>query len=113
MVRVSGGGARSRLWLEILATVLGRPIEQVAVPEAAALGAALLGGVAGGVWNSVEEAIASQAAVTETIEPVPAWSDAYEVALACYRQLYPFLAGWRRATEACRHATVDSRADRD
>ena len=43
--RVSGGGAQSALWLEILASVLGLPLDVVEVPEAAAYGAALLGGV--------------------------------------------------------------------
>ena len=46
--RVSGGGARSELWLEIVASVLGLPLERTVVEEGAAYGAALLGGVAGG-----------------------------------------------------------------
>ena len=44
--RASGGGARSELWLKIVASVLGLPIERTAVEEGAAYGAALLGGVA-------------------------------------------------------------------
>ena len=48
--RVSGGGARSDLWLRIVASVLELPLERTAVDEGAAFGAALLGGVAGGVW---------------------------------------------------------------
>ena len=51
--RVSGGGARSRLWLEIVASVLGLPLELTAVEEGAAFGAALLGGVAAGVFADV------------------------------------------------------------
>jgi xylulokinase len=46
--RVSGGGARSELWLQIVASVLEIPLERLAVEEGAAYGAALLGGVAGG-----------------------------------------------------------------
>ncbi len=56
--RVSGGGARSELWLRILASVLELPLERMAAPEGAAFGAALLGGVAAGVWPDVESAIA-------------------------------------------------------
>ena len=48
--RVSGGGARSDLWLQIVASVLELPLQRVAVQEGAAYGAALLGGVAGGVF---------------------------------------------------------------
>ena len=46
--RVSGGGARSRLWLEIVASVLGIPLERTAVEEGSAYGAALLAGVRAG-----------------------------------------------------------------
>jgi len=53
--RVSGGGARSELWLRIVASVLGLPLERTAVEEGAAYGAALLGGVAGGVFGDVPE----------------------------------------------------------
>ena len=45
--RVSGGGARSELWLRIVASVLELPLERPVVEEGAAYGAALLGGVAG------------------------------------------------------------------
>ena len=45
--RVSGGGARSDLWLRIVASVLELPLERTAVDEGAAFGAALLGGRGG------------------------------------------------------------------
>ena len=57
--RVSGGGARSELWLRILASVLELPLERPVVEEGAAYGAALLGGVAGGVWPDAEAAVAA------------------------------------------------------
>ena len=50
--RVSGGGGRSESWLKIVASVLELPLERTAVDEGAAFGAALLGGVAGGLWAS-------------------------------------------------------------
>ncbi|MEV0460983.1 xylulokinase, partial [Catellatospora methionotrophica] len=43
-VAVSGGGARSDLWCQIKADVLGRPLGRLAVADSAVLGAALLGG---------------------------------------------------------------------
>ena len=57
--RVSGGGARSELWLKIVASVLGIPLERTAVEEGAAYGAALLGGVAAGVFADAHEAVAA------------------------------------------------------
>ena len=89
--RISGGGARSELWLRIVASVLGLPLERTAAEEGAAYGAALLGGVAGGVFADVEEAVASCVSVRDTIEPVPAWEEIYAEGYARYRALYPAL----------------------
>jgi xylulokinase len=89
--RASGGGARSRLWLEIVASVLGLPLELTAVEEGAAYGAALLGGVAAGVFADVHEAVAACVRVQERIEPNEAWRETYEAGYARYRALYPAL----------------------
>ena len=91
--RVSGGGARSDLWLQIVASVLELPLERVAVDEGAAFGAAILGGVAGGVWGGVHEAVAATVRATEQIEPVPEWVEVYRERRERYRALYPALRG--------------------
>ena len=93
--RVSGGGARSRLWLRIVASALGLPLELTESEEGSALGAALLGGVAGGVFADVDDAVGRCVRVTETIEPDPAWHDAYREAHERYRALYPALRAVR------------------
>lgn len=89
--RVSGGGARSSLWLRIVASVLGLPLERTAVEEGAAYGAALLGGVRAGAFADVDEAVAACVRVRETIEPEPRWSAVYEEGYARFRLLYPQL----------------------
>jgi xylulokinase len=89
--RISGGGARSRLLLEIVASVLGVPLERTAADEGAAYGAALLGGVAAGVFADAHEAVAACVRVTERIEANPAWADAYADAYLRFRELYPAL----------------------
>ena len=89
--RVSGGGARSELWVRIVASVLGLPVERTVAEEGAAYGAALLGGVAGGVFADVHEAVEACVAVRETIEPDPEWVDAYADGYDRYRSLYPAL----------------------
>ena len=88
----SGGGARSELWLRIAATVLELPLARTAVDEGAAFGAALLGGVAGGLWRDPAEAVAATVRATEVIEPEPAWADAYAALRDRYRALYPALS---------------------
>ena len=89
--RVSGGGARSELWLRIVASVLGVPLERPVVEEGAAYGAALLGAVAAGVFAGVEEAVAACVRVRETVEPDPAWQAVYEEGYPRFRALYPAL----------------------
>ena len=89
--RVSGGGARSDLWLRIVASVLGIPLERTAVEEGAAYGAALLGGVTGGVFADVHEAVERCVRVRETVEPEPTWQETYEEGYERFRALYPAL----------------------
>jgi xylulokinase len=89
--RVSGGGAKSDLWMRILASVLELPLERIAVDEGAAYGAALLGGVAGGAWADPEEAVRACVKVRETVEPDPTWIEPYREAQERYRTLYPKL----------------------
>jgi xylulokinase len=87
--RVSGGGARSELWLRIIASVLELPLERLAVEEGAAYGAALLGGVAGGVFEAAEEAVAACVHPRGAVDPVPAWIEPYRELVGRYRALYP------------------------
>lgn len=51
-----GGGSRSRVWSEVKAAVLGIPVLSFPAAEAAARGAALVGGVAAGWWPSLAAA---------------------------------------------------------
>jgi xylulokinase len=88
--RASGGGARG-LWLRIVASVLGLPIETTAVEEGSAYGAALLGGVAGGVFADVPDGVGRCVRVRTTVEPEPAWQVVYEDTYVRFRALYPAL----------------------
>jgi xylulokinase len=89
--RVSGGGARSDLWLRIVASVLDLPLERPIVEEGSAYGAALLAGVAAGVFDDVHAAVETCVRTRGRIEPVPAWQEAYEAGYARFRALYPAL----------------------
>jgi xylulokinase len=89
--RVSGGGARSELWLSIIASVLELALEVTVVDEGAAYGAALLGGVAAGVWDGPRQAVDACVRVTRTVEPRPDWVQAYAPVRERFRALYPAL----------------------
>ena len=90
--RVSGGGARSELWLRIVASTLGLPLERTAVEEGAAYGAALLGGVAAGAFASTADAIDACVRVRDRVEPDPEWRAAAEDGYRRYRAL-PLVRG--------------------
>jgi xylulokinase len=85
--RVSGGGARSDLWVRILASALRLPVERMQLEEGAAYGAALLAGVREGVFADLSDAVERCVRVRETIEPEWDYEDAY----ARFRSLYPTL----------------------
>ena len=95
--RASGGGARG-LWLRIVASAMGLPIELTAVEEGSAFGAALLGGVAGGVFADVPDAVNRCVHVRATVEPDPAWQAVYEENYARFRALYPALDSMKERT---------------
>jgi xylulokinase len=95
VARVSGGGARSRAWLRIVASVLGVPLEVTESEEGSAFGAALLGGVAGGAYADVHEAVERCVRVTDTIGPDSSQVDAYAELHERYRALYPALRAVR------------------
>ncbi|MCG6927925.1 MAG: xylulokinase [Acidobacteria bacterium] len=90
-VRIAGGGAKGPLWRKIVASALGLPMVTVNSTEGGAYGAALLGGVGAGAWDSVETACDATIAVTGRDEPVAEWTKAYEELYPRYRELYPAL----------------------
>jgi xylulokinase len=90
--RISGGGARSELWLQIAASALELPLERTAVDDGSAYGAALLGGVAAGIFTDVTGAVAACVRGQGRVEPEPSWVAAYEESRRRYRSLYPALS---------------------
>jgi xylulokinase len=90
-VRVSGGGARSPLWRQILADVLGAELVTVNTTEGAAYGAALLAGVGAGLWPDVDAACQATVRLTGSTAPRASGVADYEKVYQIYRQLYPAL----------------------
>jgi len=90
-IRLSGGGARSPLWRQILADVLNQELVTVNTTEGAAFGAALLAGVGAGVWPSVPEACRQVVQIVDRVVPQADEVAAYEGLYPLYRQLYPAL----------------------
>lgn len=87
-VRVAGGGARSRTWLGILASILGRPVVATTTPDASGYGAALLA-MSGLTGRPVGELCKHWVVVGAPVAPDPAAADVYARNHEIYRQLYP------------------------
>ena len=90
-VRVSGGGAKSPLWRQILADVFEAELVTVNTTEGAAYGAALLAGVGTGQYPSVEAACETAIKVTGRTSPDAEHVETYRQAYPIYRGLYPAL----------------------
>lgn len=90
-VRISGGGARSALWRQIMADVLGVELVTVNTTEGAAYGAALLAAVGAGLYATVDDACAAAIRITGQTLP-SSQADAYRAWYPRYRALYPALA---------------------
>ncbi len=92
-VRALGGGARSHVWNQIKADVLGIPVVTTEIEEAAALGAAILAGVAVGTFASIDDAVAKMVVVKDRYEPNEANATVYDAGYETYRALYESLVG--------------------
>lgn len=98
-VRISGGGAKSQTWRQIIADVLDIELVTVNTTEGAAFGAALLAGVGAGVFPDVPAACAHTIRITGSCSPGDGVSE-YRGYYPRYKALYPALAGEFKAVAA-------------
>ena len=89
-VRVTGGGANSPLWRQILADMFGVEIVTVKAEEGAAYGIVFLAATGSGAFRSVESACDVTIKITRTIRPGND-REVYESLYPIYRDLYPAL----------------------
>ena len=88
---VCGGGAKSPLWLQMLANVLGIELRLPTTEQGPGYGGALLSAVAAGVYPSVADACDAVVGVRATVEPDPAAVAAYDARYQAWREMYPVL----------------------
>ena len=84
----SGGGAKTRLWLEIKASIYGCPIVVVKNAECGVVGSAILAGIAIGTFANLEEGVARCVEVGPEVNPNPEWTDTYEKMGALFDDLH-------------------------
>ena len=76
-VIAAGGGARTRLWLEIKASVYGCPILTTEAEECGVLACAMLAGTGVGLYGDLPDAVRRLVRFGREIAPNPRWSDTY------------------------------------
>lgn len=86
---VSGGPAKSELWMQMHADVSNVPISFTRVSEGPVLGSAIAASVGAGLHPDLPTAARSMVSVERTIEPDPAAHEEYRFWLERYRELYP------------------------
>ncbi|ABY91473.1 xylulokinase [Thermoanaerobacter sp. X514] len=90
-VRVSGGGAKSVLWRQILADIFGVRVDMVNATEGPAFGAAIMAAVGYGIFKDVEEACSTLIKVTDSVYPIGENVSKYDEIYAIYKDLYYLL----------------------
>jgi xylulokinase len=89
IINVNGGGAKSRLWCEIIADVLNVTVIKLNTNEGPAYGAAILAAVGSGLFDSVEAACSSFMKITESIEANKFNVELYNKKYEKFKQIYP------------------------
>lgn len=90
-LRAVGGGAKSKMWLQLKADMTNKEVVSLAVSECGCLGAAILAGVGVGEYNSVDEAAELLVSEVDTFQPDPIMYEQYSELFSVYSELYPAL----------------------
>ena len=86
-----GGGARSPLWCQIIANVMGRDVKLARDQESTALGAGIHAAAAAGFYKNIREAADAMTGVEKSFAPDAAPQARYADIFEAYRSIYPGL----------------------
>ena len=87
-LNATGGGARSKAWMQIKADVMGLPITALKTADAGTVGSAMLTGIAIGLFQNLQDAAAIMVRETETYYPQPQLQEQYEMIYEQYKHVY-------------------------
>lgn len=90
-VRLCGGVAKSKIWCQMFADILQKPIELTEVPELGSLGAAMCAGIGAGLFKSPQDAVDKCVHIVKTFYPNPEKIDAYQEAFERWNSAYDTL----------------------
>ncbi|MGV9103966.1 MAG: FGGY-family carbohydrate kinase, partial [Candidatus Thorarchaeota archaeon] len=87
-LRVTGGAARSDIWMQIQSDVLGIPVIRTELEEATSLGAAILACRGVGIFDSISEAAEEMVEPLEPLQPRTENQDIYDRGFRRFKSLY-------------------------
>lgn len=87
-MRVSGGGAKSPLWRQILADVMNQAACTISTEQGPAFGVALLAAVGDGQFKNIEEACKATIEITAKVAPRRHATKMYDRLFPIYQSLY-------------------------
>jgi xylulokinase len=87
-LRACGGGANSKIWLQMQSDIFGLPIEQLRTKEAGTVGCAIICGTALGAFKDLREGVSAYLDIGEKYLPNPASTAYYQEKYARFLRLY-------------------------
>ncbi|MDR0440390.1 MAG: carbohydrate kinase [Candidatus Accumulibacter sp.] len=87
LLRLTGGPARSRVWMQMVADISEMPVEVMRVKESGCLGAAIAAAVGSGTHASFSAAMSAMCPIGSRLEPDVAAAARYREKYACFRRL--------------------------
>lgn len=88
-IRITGGGAKSHIWAQMISDIMNVDVITVEVEEGPAFGASILAMVGDGCYHSVKEACDEIVIPKETYMPNVERNSVYEKKFQFYQQIYP------------------------
>lgn len=88
-----GGGAKSKLWLQMQADIFNAEVVGLANEQGPGMGAAMLAALGSGWFDSLEDCAAAFVSKTERYTPNPERVARYRELFALYQQVYPQTKG--------------------
>ncbi|MBQ7247805.1 MAG: carbohydrate kinase [Lachnospiraceae bacterium] len=87
-LNATGGGAKSAVWMQMKADVLGVPVTALSVSDAGTVGSAMLTGVAVGAFRDLSEAASVMVRELQTYQPRPEMGRRYDRVFERYARVY-------------------------
>ena len=84
-VRLAGGAANSKVWVQIFADVLQIPVETIEDKELGAQGAAMAAGISAGIYRDYQDAVERTVRITEKLMPRPEFREIYQKKFEKYK----------------------------